>query len=152
MTDFPHGFNPVERNQALLKPMHGGVAPPIALSEIVSTIPDTPLIRKAIAHLRPILPLPIWNHSHRAYLHGEPHPKLGSSLRLKGRWDSGCDQDGQLSRVVLEPRVFLPHLPLPRSRRRTSLYSLDEDELRVSRRASPLPSASIQYDSLFVNV
>ncbi|KAL8276102.1 hypothetical protein RQP46_011484 [Phenoliferia psychrophenolica] len=68
MASLPHGFNPVDRNPALLKPAHAGVAPAIALKDLVSTIPDTPLIQRSIVHLKPILSEPIWNHSHRAYL------------------------------------------------------------------------------------
>lgn len=71
MCDHPHGFTPVDRNPALLKPQHSGVAPAVALKDLVATIPDTPLVRRSIRYLKPILSVPIWNHSHRAYLHGE---------------------------------------------------------------------------------
>lgn len=71
ITTYPHGFTPVERNPLNLTPKHPDSAPFIPLDKLLSTIPNTPLVKKALEYLKPLLPVPMFNHSNRAYLYGE---------------------------------------------------------------------------------
>ncbi|KAK4700673.1 cyanamide hydratase, partial [Phenoliferia sp. Uapishka_3] len=72
MNHYSHGFTPVDRNPVHLKPKNPGQAPEISIQHLLNTIPNTHLVRRVVRHLRPTKPIlsdPIWNHSHRAYLH-----------------------------------------------------------------------------------
>lgn len=80
---FPFGLTPVARKPDSLEPCASS-PPHIRLEQLTATIPTTPLVAAAVAHLKPLLPEPIWNHSYRAYLHGQScwpihHSPLGGS-------------------------------------------------------------------------
>ncbi|KAM0752519.1 cyanamide hydratase [Meredithblackwellia eburnea MCA 4105] len=70
MTHFhAHGFAPLDRNPALLKPKYGDGAPPLEFAQLKAMIPDTPLVRASLEHLKPKLPKETLHHSYRAFLH-----------------------------------------------------------------------------------
>jgi len=60
------GFGAVPCPADQLQPRNPSSPPAVSLSEL--PLPDTKLVAASKAHLESILPLPVYNHSHRAYL------------------------------------------------------------------------------------
>jgi len=65
---FPFGLSPVPRDPTLLAPAYRSSPPQVKVDDLVGSIPDTSLVRRALKYLTPLLSVPILNHSYRAYL------------------------------------------------------------------------------------
>lgn len=70
-TSYPRGFAPVERNPEALKLKYPSNPPHISVDDLMATIPETPLVRKAREYLEDKLPKNVMNHSNRSYLYGQ---------------------------------------------------------------------------------
>lgn len=92
----PRGFTPVPRNTSLLLPKYASETPSIPTAELLARIPSTPLVERALAYLKPLLPVQIFNHSHRAFLHGA---FLTFFWFGGARRDSDSEEGGELTKA-----------------------------------------------------